>query len=334
MQPLDEATLDLVAGTFDLGVIRMHWPATRGIENRNFFLSTTRAGIESEYVLTIMESPASSGSAVVPLLDACVAAGLPVPAAVRTREGANGIILAGKPAMVCPRLPGRHVVNPTITQVAAVGRFLARLHTCTSRMAPTLAPYPRTVEWLRTTANGCRGHLPWLSQRLLQDALDDVESLLRRTDIAALPTGAIHGDLFRDNVLFDRWGLSGVLDFHHAARGLLIYDLAVAANDWCAEPNGAMDSGRLQALLAGYHGIRPLHPQELWQLPPVMLYAGLAFWVSRLAVAIEQRRGRADRANDPRAFERVVAERIGNPVRIDAWALAGELDQKVAESER
>jgi homoserine kinase type II len=139
-----------------------------------------------------------------------------------------------------------------------------------------------------------------------------VSRALARSDVAALPQGAVHGDLFRDNVLFNEWGLSGVLDFHHAARGYLIYDLAVAANDWCTEADGALDPERTLALLRAYHGVRPLQRDELWHFPVFALYAGLAFWTSRLVVALEQRRGRAVRANNPEELQRVVAHHVAH----------------------
>ena len=60
--------------------------------------------------------------------------------------------------------------------------------------------------------------------------------------------------MFRDNVLFTERGLTGVVDFHHAATGYLIYDLAVAANDWCNDYDGVLDADRTLALLRAYHG--------------------------------------------------------------------------------
>jgi homoserine kinase type II len=330
MQPLDDETLARVVDIYGLGGVTAHWPATHGIENRNHFLTCALDGETREYVLTIMEEPASSGAMLVELLDACESNGLPVAAATRSRDGARQAMINGKAALLCRRLPGRHVINPTAIQVAAIGRFLARMHHGTAAIAPALSAYPRGAQWLAARAEACRLHLPWATRRLMLDALTEVAALLDRRDVQALPTGSVHGDLFRDNALFDQWGLSGVLDFHHASRGFLIYDVAVAANDWCVGPEGQVDTARLLALLQGYNGVRPFERAELWHLPLFMLYAGLAFWLSRLMAAVEQRQGGVDRVKDPGTFERIVALRRWAPPRID-WFW---LDQNVAARDR
>jgi len=316
---LDAGTLARVAEAFGIGPVTHCWATSRGIENRNFFIATEYDGISREYVLTIMEQAASAGHQLVPLLTACRALGLPVAAPFHTHDGHAELWLDGKPALLCPRLPGRHPLNPTASQVAAVGRFLARLHSGTRNMADLLPDYPRTVDWLRMQGSACQPFISFQRQRLMARAMAAVEGLLQRHDVQALPTGVIHGDLFRDNALFNTWGLSGVLDFHHASRGYLVYDLAVAANDWCTEPrSGRMQQGHLLALLAAYHGIRPLEPRELVFLPLFALYAALAFWQSRLIVALARARGEADRANDPADFERIVSHHLSDPLRLDA----------------
>ena len=64
---------------------------------------------------------------------------------------------------------------------------------------------------------------------------------------AAATHGIIHGDLFRDNVLWDAGQIVAILDFEQASGGSLAYDLAVCINDWCwtgaaaARPRGGAD---------------------------------------------------------------------------------------------
>jgi homoserine kinase type II len=149
---LDPSRLQRVVHGYGVGTLVRHWPATTGIENSNYFLVTRDAGLERHYVLTLMERPAYAGDALVPLLDASVAAGLPVPAVLRNGLGQPFDELEGKPAMLCPRLPGRHVFNPTQRQVEAVGRFTARFHRATSAAELALPPYPRDLTWLRRHA--------------------------------------------------------------------------------------------------------------------------------------------------------------------------------------
>lgn len=320
---LDLLRLEQLVSGYDIGDLIRHTPAPTGIENSNYFLATTQAGRERHFVLTVLERPANAGAALVPLLDACVESGLPVPAVIRNRRGVPFTDLDGKPAMICPRLSGRHVCNATHRQVAALGRFIGHFHRATHSAGIELPRYPRGLDWLEQHATHCRGHAGYAATVLMDDARRQIAAALARHDVARLPRGAIHGDLFRDNVLFNEWGLSGVLDFHHAANGYLIYDLAVAANDWCTDVGGALDPERTLTLLRAYHGVRPLQRDELWHFPVFGLYAALAFWISRLTVALEQRRGKAVRANNPEEFERIVRQHGAHPFYLDERRLAG-----------
>lgn len=145
---------------------------------------------------------------------------------------------------------------------------------------------------------------------LLLDALHgNATETLRRAEANRLPKGVIHGDLFRDNVLFEGDRLTGLLDFHHAAVGYLIYDLAVAANDWCSLPDGRLKASQANVLLAAYHRLRPLTDTELAAFPDFMAYAALAFWLSRLSAASKAQSGLPVRVKDPNEFRRIGADR-------------------------
>lgn len=308
---LDVLDLEHTIAHYSVGDLIRYWPAVNGIENSNYFVRTVDDGQERDFVLTIMEQPSHSGDAYVPLLDLCVEAGLPVAAVLRNKNGDAIDQYDNKLILLSRRLPGRHVYNPTLRQVASLGRFIARFHKATAGWDHPVADYPRTASWLAHHAELCRGYLPYISQQLLADSTREVAFLLARHDVAALPKGIIHGDLFRDNVLFSERSLTGVLDFHHAARGTLIYDLAVAANDWCTDSTGLLDSDRVLELMRAYHAIRPLEPSELRLFSAFALYAAVAFWLSRLTVALryadaDNDKTGAVRCNNPEEFQRIV----------------------------
>jgi len=73
---------------------------------------------------------------------------------------------------------------------------------------------------------------------------------------AAASHGIIHGDLFRDNVLWDAGHIVAILDFEQASGGSFVYDLAVCINDWCWAGAPRLDVAG--AMLAAYQQVRPL----------------------------------------------------------------------------
>jgi homoserine kinase type II len=127
-----------------------------------------------------------------------------------------------------------------------------------------------------------------------------------------VPRGPIHGDLFRDNVLFEGERLSGILDFYFAGCDTWLYDIGVCLNDWCMAPDGARhDEARASAWLAGYESVRPLQPQERRLLPALLRAAALRFWLSRLRDLHLPRPAALLTAHDPAHFERVLRQRAG-----------------------
>src|ERR1700693_4410586 len=134
-----------------------------------------------------------------------------------------------------------------------------------------------------------------------------------------LPRGAIHGDLFCDNVLFDGQGVSGIIDFGFAATDAFAYDLAIAVNDWCTvtegEGQGALDNERLLAMITAYDRLRPLNVEERTMWPVLLRAAGLRFWLSRLYDLHLPRAGELTHAHDPVDFERILIDRASTPAR-------------------
>ena len=285
-----------------------------GIENTNYFVSTD----QGDWVLTLFERltapqlPYYRG-----LMQHLARRGLPVP---EPRADAAGQILhpvAGKPAALVNRLKGRHQLAPDLHHCAQLGRVLAQMHLAVADF-PLKQPNLRGLNWWLAMAPQLLPHLGHPQRQLLASELTFQQQLAASPSYAALPRGAVHADLFCDNVLFDgllgHEKLTGCFDFYFAGTDRFAYDLAVCLNDWCLNADDAsLDPARAEALVQAYQQVRPLAGAEHRLLPALLRAAALRFWISRLADWHLPRPAALLQPKDPVHFQRILRSRINQP---------------------
>ncbi len=293
-----------------------------GIENTNYFVTTRggtdQNGAEREWVLTLFERlDADQLPYYLRLMQHLAQRGLPVP---EPRADADGQILhrlAGKPAALVTRLAGHHQLAPDLHHCTQLGGLLAGMHLAVADF-PLQQPNLRGLAWWQQMAPTLRPFLDAGQQALLDDELAFQQGAAASPALLALPRGAVHADLFCDNVLFDGLAghekLTGAFDFYFAGTDSFAYDLAVCLNDWCLHADDAsLDSARAQAMLAGYERLRPLTAGEVRLMPAVLRAAALRFWLSRLADWHLPRSAALLQPKDPAHFERVLRSRVTLP---------------------
>jgi homoserine kinase type II len=287
---------------YEVGALTSLEGIPAGIENTNYFVATARG----RFVLTLFEKlqPAELPF-YLGLMTHLSERGIPCPHPVPDTSGQVFSALCGKPATLVSRLPGRDMEVPDAEHCAAVGTVLARMHLLGADYALTM-PNPRGLLWWRGAALEVLPRMPAAEAALLERELD----FQSRAKLDALPRGAIHADLFRDNVLFDGRVIGGVIDFYFACTDALLYDVAITVNDWCIEPDGALDAARARALLRAYQAVRPLAVAELDAWPTLLRAGALRFWISRLFDLHCPRPGELTFAKDPAHFRRVLQARI------------------------
>jgi homoserine kinase type II len=300
-----------------------------GIENTNYFVDTRTADQvgdakpghgEGRYVLTLFERlSAEQLPFYLHLMKHLADRGIPVPG---PKADANGAILhelCGKPAAVVDRLRGRHHLAPDTAHCAAVGAMLARMHRAGADFG-LQQPNLRGLAWWTGTAPVVAPFLTPAQHELLHGELAFAQQVAASAAFAALPRGAIHADLFRDNVMFDTRPdgdgdeLTGLFDFYFAGIDTFLFDIAVCLNDWCIDlDSGRLDEDRAAAFVAAYDGVRTLTSGERRLLPAQMRAAALRFWLSRLWDLHLPRDASLLTAHDPGHFERVLRERVAAP---------------------
>ena len=299
--PVGEAELERWLARYSVGRLESLEPIPSGIENTNYFVTTT----QGRYVLTLFERlPAPELPFYLDLMSHLARHGIPAPAPIADLADRTLGELAGKPAALVTRLPGRSREDPGEGECRALGALLARMHLA-GRSYPAYLENPRGPKWWRFAAEAVAPFLDRPKKSLLDGELD-FQSGQRFPE---LPRGAVHADLFRDNALFEEERISGVIDFYFAGVDCLLYDVAVCANDWCIRDGGELDAPRVRALLGAYQAVRPFAEAERQAWPAMLRAAALRFWLSRLYDLHLPRPGMLVHAHDPEHFRRILERR-------------------------
>jgi len=294
--------LDVWLARYTVGALVDLAPIASGIENTNYFVTTENG----RYVLTLYERlPARELPFYLNLMAHLARAGVKVPAPEPDRTGALFSLLNGKPAGLVARVDGTSIKVPDADHCAEVGDALARLHVASQSYRPRLTNR-RGPAWWRQTARVVRPYLEPEQEALLAAEIRFQTGFGK----GRMPKGAIHGDLFCNNVLFHDGSVAGIIDFGFAATDFFAYDLAITVNDWCVDGDGALDPARTGVLARAYCRVRPLTDDERGQWPALLRAAALRFWMSRLHDLYLPRPGELTHAHDPAEFERILRDRV------------------------
>jgi homoserine kinase type II len=300
---------------YDLGDVVEFRGITSGIENSNFFLTTSRG----EYVLTIFEKLTDRQLPFyLDLMRHLAAHRVPVPDPVPRDDGALFGMLHGKPAAIVTKLEGAPELAPGVEHCVEVGQMLARMHLAGRDFAHH-QPNLRSLAWWEETVPALLPFVDDAQRALLTDELAHQHAFFASADYAAMPGGPCHCDLFRDNALFAHAApntghdvrLGGFFDFYFAGCDKWLFDVAVTVNDWCVDlPTGRLDDARVEALLRAYQTVRPFTHEENRHWGDMLRAGAYRFWVSRLYDFHMPRAAELLKPHDPGHFERILRERL------------------------
>lgn len=297
-----EAQLSTWLANYHLGELLELKGIASGITNTNYFVTTTTG----RYVLTLFEkNTAEELPYFLDLMDHLAAHDIPCPAPVHRHDGKTLSSLNGKPAALVTCLRGKSLEQASASHCREIGRVLARMHEAGESFEEHM-DNPRGKAWRIGTAVEVMPLMETRAANLLSREL----KYQSEQALGDLPQGVIHADLFRDNVLFDGDELGGLIDFYYACNDALLYDVAIAVNDWCVEPDGRLDAARVQALLEGYEEFRELTDEEKSAWPLMLRIAAVRFWLSRLHDMYFPQEGELIHAKDPQHFQSILQHHI------------------------
>lgn len=295
---------------YGLGALHSAKGIAEGVENSNYLVDAEGG----RFILTLYEKRVDSADLpfFLALLDHLADRGLPVPRALKDKDGRQVQEVAGRPACLIEFLQGVSLSHPTATQARSAGEALGAMHGALRDFAGERPNSLGLAGW-RALAARCGDAVDTISPGLAAQIADELDYLEAHWP-HDLPHAVIHADLFPDNVLMLGDAVTGMIDFYFACTEIRAWDLAVTHSAWAFENDGtgySEDVGR--ALIAGYDAAFGLSEAERAALPVLARGAALRFTLTRAWDWLNTPPDALVTRKDPLAFLR----------RLDAYAAHG-----------
>jgi len=265
---------------FDIEKIIHFEGIKKGIENTNYLLKTTK----NKFILTIFEKRVSNNEIpfFMKLMEILNNSNINCPKPLKSKNGSHLIKLKNKKACIVSFIKGNDKIKLNLKNCFEVGKLIANIHEIT-----------KNIKISRKNSMGLKELGPLLksikfkSKRFsnLQKFLTNNLKEIKKNWPSKLPRGVIHGDLFIDNIFFNKDKLSGVIDFYFAANDIFMYEIAICINALCFDYKNSkfeMNKQKIRKLIKGYESVKKISQKEKKSLNILCRGAAMRYLLTRL----------------------------------------------------
>ena len=283
---------------YNLGELKKIQGIKKGIENTNYLLITTTG----KFILTLFEKRVQTKelpffmNLMLSLNDRKILC----PKPIKNKNKKTLFQIKNRQAAICSFVYGKEKTNHTLSECRSIGKNIAKLHMVGRKIKLHRANNLSIKSWIalnqsiKTKANKKIPNIYSFINTLLLD--------LKKKWPSQLPTGIIHGDLFPDNIFFNKKKFAGFIDFYFSCSDFLIYDIAICINAMCFDKKIKFNKLKANALLKGYSSQRKISKKEFTALPQLLLGASIRFFLTRLHDSINRQKGAVVKVKNPNEF--------------------------------
>ena len=272
--------IHLINSKFNIDEIKSFQGIKKGIENTNYLLKTKK----EKFILTIFEKRVSNKEIpfFMKLMDNLNQSKISCPKPLKDRNGNYLIKLKNKTACVVTFLKGKDKQTLNLNNCYQVGKIISQMHSITKKLKfsrknsmgiKKLNPLLKSIKFKSKKNSN-------LEKFLMQNL-----SNIKKNWPTKLPYGIIHGDLFVDNIFFNKDKLSGVIDFYFAANDFFMYEIAICINALCFDKKKnkfLINKQKVKNLIKGYESVRKITIGEKKSLNILCRGAAIRYLLTRL----------------------------------------------------
>ena len=270
-----------LSDSYKLGKITKLKGIKKGIENTNYLLRTNK----NKFILTIFERRVKKKDLpfFMSLMEKLNQKKIICPKPLKNNKGEHLSKVRNKPASIVTFLSGSDKTNLNYKNCFDIGKNIAKFHKATS-MIKLYRENSMSVKKLGGLLKSIKFKSSRMSSKLeptLNECLKDIKGQWPKK----LPDGIIHGDLFIDNIFFNKNKFSGFIDFYFSSNDYLMYEIAICINALCFDKKRnyfKMNYKKVKNLIDGYETLRPFTKKEKDALNILCRGAALRYLLTRI----------------------------------------------------
>ena len=295
---LNKSEIEEIISLYKLKNLESFAPIEEGIENTNYVIIANK----KKYILTIFEKRVKEQDLpfFCELISLLNKSGFKCPLPLLNLENNPISTFKRKKLTILTFISGKSKENLSNENCEDIGKEAARLHLLTSNFkihrknALSIESWRNMFENIKDKCIKIHKDLP----NLIEANLKDIE----KNWPANLPSGIIHADLFKDNIIFENNKVSGIIDFTFSCNDFYALEIAICFNALCfdgVKSNLSFNVTKAKKFIDGYSSIRKLSDQERNSIKILSQGAALRFLLTRVFDAINTVEGALVKIKDP-----------------------------------
>jgi homoserine kinase type II len=120
-----------------------------------------------------------------------------------------------------------------------------------------------------------------------------------------IPQGIIHGDLFIDNIFFNKNKFAGFIDFYFSCNDYSMYEIAICINALCFDKKKnkfLLNNQKVKNLIKGYQSIKKISQKEKVALNILCRGAALRYLLTRIYDYLNTPKTALIKIKDPKEY--------------------------------
>ena len=295
---LNRKEIEEIIYSYNLKKLESFSPIQEGIENTNYIIKVDN----TKYILTIFEKRVKEDDLpfFCELITRLNKSGFKCPKPLLNKENNPISNFKHKKLTILTFINGRSKENLTAENCKDIGIQTATMHNLTANLSISRKNSLSVKNWrkifinIKEPCSKIHKDLP----RLIESNLNDVE----KNWPSNLPSGIIHADLFKDNIIFDKNKVNGIIDFTFSCNEFYAFEVAICFNALCFDGhknNLSFNVTKAKNFIDGYSSIRRLSDEEKDKIKILCQGAALRFLLTRVFDALNTVKGAIVNVKDP-----------------------------------